>query len=140
MLCHFRLWVKVMNPWLILGYNSVDKITGIIFMSRQETPRNNEPRSFFGHQSRFSVPILPRPWTYPRYLLELFAQPQKLFPQPTSLAMTSQVSPPVTHNQVVNDLHIFISGGVFGAARPCIILNALSLTLKCCRPFFHCAI
>ena len=41
----------------------------------------------------------------------------------------------------MNDLHIFISGGIFGAARPCIILNALSPTrLNSAAHFFHCAI
>ena len=32
-----------MDPCLIFGYNSVDKITGIIFISRQEILRNIEP-------------------------------------------------------------------------------------------------
>ena len=48
---------------------------------------------------------------------------------------TSQVWLPVTHNQVVNDLHIFISGGIFGAARPLISINALSPPPKFCSPF-----
>ena len=43
---HFRLWGKVMNTCLILGYNSVDKKPGIIVISRQEIPRNIEQRSF----------------------------------------------------------------------------------------------
>ena len=37
---------------------------------------------------------------------------------------TSQVSPHITHNQGVLDLDIFISGGLFEAAWPSIILNA----------------
>ena len=40
----------------------------------------------------------------------------------------SQVSPPITHNQDVHDPDIFISGGIFGAARPSII-PMLSLPL-----------
>ena len=35
----------------------------------------------------------------------------------------SQVSLPITHNQGVHDLDIFISDGIFGAARPSTILN-----------------
>ena len=52
----------------------------------------------------------------------------------------SQVSPPITHNQGVYDLDNFISGGIFGVARPSIFLNALSPPLKLCCPFFHCVI
>ena len=134
---HFRLWVKVMNPCLILDYNSVDKITGSIFILRQQIPRNIEPRSFLvisqhsrflscrdlGHTQDICKNCLHCPKTYAHFA-----------------GYTLQVSPPVTHNQIVNDLHIFISGSIFGAARPCIILNALSSSLKFCSPFFHCAI
>ena len=127
-----------MNPYLILGYDSVDKITGIVFIAIQEILRNIKPRSFFGHQSTFSAPILPRPWAYPRYPLKLFALPQNLCP--LRWRYTSQVLPPVTHNQVLNGLYIFISDGIFGAVRPFIILNALSPTLKFCSPLFHRAI
>ena len=47
---------------------------------------------------------------------------------------TFQVSPTITHNQGVHDLDKFISGGIFGACRPPIILNTLSPL------FFLCAI
>ena len=52
----------------------------------------------------------------------------------------SQVSPLFTHNQGVQDLDIFISGVIFGMARPSIILNALSPPLTLCCLYFHCAI
>ena len=46
--------VKVVNPCLILGYNSLDKITGIIFKARLEIPRHMEPSPFpiIGQHSR----------------------------------------------------------------------------------------
>ena len=59
---------------------------------------------------------------------------------PTSLSYASQVSPPIIHNQGLHDLDIFISAGIFGAARPSIILNVLSPPLKLCCTFFHCTI
>ena len=40
---HFLLWVKMVNPCHILGYNLLDKIASIIFIERQEMPRNVEP-------------------------------------------------------------------------------------------------
>ena len=43
---HFWLWVKVVYPCNILGNNSLDKIAGIIFIARQEIPRNIEPSRF----------------------------------------------------------------------------------------------
>ena len=43
---HFWLWVKVVNPYLIMGYNSLDKIARIIFIARQEIPRNIERSPF----------------------------------------------------------------------------------------------
>ena len=48
----------------------------------------------------------------------------------------SQVLSPITHNQGVHDLDIFISGGIFGVARPYLILNALSLFLNSAALFF----
>ena len=44
----------MVNPCLILGYNSLDKIAGIIFIARQEIPRNIKPCSFLiiGQHSR----------------------------------------------------------------------------------------
>ena len=49
----------------------------------------------------------------------------------------SQVSSPITHNQVVHDLDIFISGSIFGATRPSIILNTLSPLLNSAALCFH---
>ena len=43
---HFWLWVKDVIPCLILGYYSLDKTPGIIFIARQEIPRNIEPSPF----------------------------------------------------------------------------------------------
>ena len=69
---------------------------------------------------------------------------------PTSLAMLRRSclllgpsilctgsEPPITHNQGVHNLDIFISGGILGAARPPIIFDALSPPLKLCCLFFH---
>ena len=47
---------------------------------------------------------------------------------PSSLGMLRR--PPITHNQGVQELDIFISSGIFGAARPSIILKALSLEVS----------
>ena len=46
--------VKVVNPCLILGYNSLDKIARIIFIARQEILRNIVPNPFLiiGQHSR----------------------------------------------------------------------------------------
>ena len=125
---HFWLWVKEVNPCLILGYNWLYKIAWIIFIVRQEIPRNIEPpESFSDHWSTFTVPILPKLLAYLRCRLGLIYCPQT-YAHFASFA--SQVSPPITHNQGVHDLDIFISGGIFGAARPSIILNTLSPPLK----------
>ena len=45
----FWLWVKVVNPCLILEYNSLDKIARIIFIAKQEIPRYIEPSLFSDH-------------------------------------------------------------------------------------------
>ena len=42
----------------------------------------------------------------------------------------SQVSPPSTHNQDVHELDIIISGGIFGAARPSIIIEPILRIIK----------
>ena len=52
----------------------------------------------------------------------------------------SQVSPPVTHNQTVHNLIVFISGSLFGVPRLFIIFNALPPLPKLSSPFLHCAI
>ena len=49
---------------------------------------------------------------------------------PNFARYASHVSPPITHNQGAHDLDIFTSGGISGAARPSIILNALSLSIS----------
>ena len=96
-----------------LGLQSVDKITGIIFISRQEILRNIEPTSFLvisqhsrypscrdlGHTQDIRKNCLHCPKTYVHFA-----------------GYTSQVWSPVTHSQVVHDLYIFISGDIFGAA------------------------
>ena len=119
------------EPSLILGYNSVDKITGIIFISRQEILRNIEPTS-----STFSVPILPRPWKYPRYPLELFALPQNLCPLCwlyfLSLA-SCHIKPGCARSLHFHQWWHLLGGLTF-------IVNALSPPLKFCSPFFHRAI
>ena len=43
---HIWLWVKAVNPCLNLGYNSLDKTVGIIFIARQKIPRNIKPSPF----------------------------------------------------------------------------------------------
>ena len=98
----------MVNPCLIFGYNSLHKIAGIIFLSRQELPRNIKPSPFLIISQHFAS----------------YASQVSLF----------------THNQGVYDLDIFISGGIFGTARPSIILKALSSPLKLGYLFFHCAI
>ena len=119
----------MVNSCLILGYKSLDKITGIIFIVRQGIPRNNEPSPFL-----IIGLYLRHPLTYLRCRLGLIV----LIPK---LMTATYVSPHITHNQGVHDLDIFISGGIFGAARPSIILNALSSPHeRCCPFFFHCAI
>ena len=53
----------------------------------------------------------------------------------------SQVSALITHNQGMHDIDIFIRGGIFGAGRPTIVLNALAPPpLNSAVAFFHCAI
>ena len=70
----------MVNPCLILGFNSLDKIAGIIFIGRQEIPRNIEPSPFLtiGHHSQAS--ILPKPLTYLRCRLGLIVLPKNLCP------------------------------------------------------------
>ena len=55
--------------------------------------------------------------------------------KPCFPSYASQVSPPITHNQRVPELDIFISGDIFWTARLSIILNTLSPPHKL---FFHC--
>ena len=58
---YFWLWVKVVNPCLILGYNSLDRFAVIIFIARQEIPKNIEPSPFLiigqhsGHPSCWNL-------------------------------------------------------------------------------------
>ena len=72
------------------------------------------------------TPILPKPLTYLRCRLGRLYCP-KTYAHFASYA--SQILPPITHNQGVHDHDIFISGGIFEAARLSIILNTLSSPL-----------
>ena len=122
------------NPCLILGYTPLDKIAGIIFIGDTEKYR---AKSFSDYPSTFVTSILSKLW-HTQDVGQDWLYCPKTHVHFASYA--SQVSPPFTHNQRVNDLDIFISGGIFGAARLSIILNALSPPLKLCCPFLHCAI
>ena len=59
--------LKMVNPCRTLGYNLHDKIAGIIFIARQELPRNIELSPFltFGQHLRhpscqnFDIPMMP---------------------------------------------------------------------------------
>ena len=46
LLCIFESRTRVVSPCLILGYISLDKIAVIIFIMRQNIPRNIEPCPF----------------------------------------------------------------------------------------------
>ena len=107
---------------------SLDKIAWIIFIVRQEIPRNikRSPFLIIGHHLRHP------------HLSEKMSVRIDCYAHFASYA--SQVSTPITHYQGVHDRDSFISGGIFGTARPPIIFNALSLPLKLCCPFCHCAI
>ena len=118
-----------MNQCLILGYNSPDKITWIIFIVRQEIPKKYRAESFSDHWSTFLTPILPKPLTYLRCRLGLIVLPQNLC-QLRKLCFAG------LHNQGVHDLDIFISGGIFGATRLSVILNALSSLCNYASHFF----
>ena len=111
-----------------LGYNSLNKIAGIIFIARPEIPRNIEPSPFL-----FAAPILQKHLTYLRCRLGLIILPHN-FAHFVSYVL--QVSSPITHNLGVHDHDIFISGGIYRATRPSIITNALSLPLQLWYPFF----
>ena len=70
----------MVNPCFILGYNSLDKIAGIIFITKNRTD------SFSDHRSAFALLILPRPLTFLRCrLVRIDCTAPKLMP--TSLAM-----------------------------------------------------
>ena len=107
------------KPISHLGYNSLDKIARIIFRAK----------SFSDHQSAFVAPILPKLLTYLRWLYF-----PKIYAHFASYAL--QISPPITQNLGVHDFDIFISGGIFGEARPSIIINALSPLLNFVAHFF----
>ena len=118
----------MVNPCLILGYLSLDKIAWIIFIVRQEIPRNIEPSPFLIIGNHLRHPHLVETFDIPKMSVRIdcyvhFAN------------YTSQVSPPITHNQGVHDLDIFISGGIFGAARPSIIFNATPTLLNSAAHF-----
>ena len=115
----FWLWVKVVNTCLILGYNSFNKIAGIILIVRQEIPRNIE---LSPHWSTFATPILPKPSTYLECQLELI--------------ILSQNSSYHTQLGFARPWH-FHQCSTFGAARLSIILNALSLPRKHSCLLFH---
>ena len=114
----------MVNSCLILGYKSLDIITGIIFIVRQGIPRNNKPSPFL-----IIGLYLRHPLTYLRCRLGLIV----LIPK---IMTATYVSPHITHNQGVHDLDIFISGGIFGAARPSSLFTSQTLL----PIFFHCAI
>ena len=80
----FWLWVKVVNPCLILGYNLPDKIAGIFFIVRQEIPRNIEliPFLIIGQHLRHKSC---RNFNIPKMYVRIDCTALKLMP--TSLAM-----------------------------------------------------
>ena len=125
---HFWLWVKVVNPCLILSCNSFDKLTGIIFIVRQEIPRNIKRWVLFWS----SVNI------HGAHLAETFGIPKMLVRIDCTAPIDCIAN--FAHNQGVHDLDIFITDGIFAAARASIIINTLSPPLKLCCQIFHCAI
>ena len=133
LLCIFD-WVKVVNACLILGYNWLDKIAGMIFIARQELSRNIEPSPFLIIGQHSLHPFCQN-LDIPDMSVRIYCT-GPLF-MPTSLAMIRR-SRLLSHiTRVCKTNNIFISGGISGAA---IILNTLSPPLKLCCPFFHCAI
>ena len=73
-----------MNPCLILGYNSLNKIAGIIFISRQEIPRNIELSPFL-IIGQHSCTNLAKTFDMPKKSAMISCTAPKLMP--TSLAM-----------------------------------------------------
>ena len=133
----FRIRNKVMDPSLIPGHNSVHIFFRIILIARQEIPRNVEPVSLLifgqhsgdpssrdlGHSYDFSKDWRNCPKTYAHFA-----------------GYISQISSPVTHDQTVHNLDVFISGTLFGAPRPFVIFYALPPHPKFSNPFLYCAI
>ena len=76
---------------------------------------------------------MPKPLTFLRYRLGWIVLPQS-YAHLASCAL--QVLPHITHNQDVYDHDIITRGGIFGAARPSIILNALTPPLSYAAHFF----
>ena len=81
---------------------------------------------------------LAKTFDIPKMSVRINCTAPKLMPTLLSMLHSSRLLSHITR-VCTYDLYIFISGGIFGAARPSIILNALSPPLKLCCPFFHCA-
>ena len=120
----------MVNPCLIYGYNSLDKIAGNIFIARQEIPRNIEPSPF--------LIIGTHCLHHLAKTFDICKMSVRIDCYAHFARYASQVLPPITHNQGVHDLDIYISGGTFGVGRPSIILNALSPLLNSAAHFSLC--
>ena len=119
----------MVNPCLILGKNSLDKIAGISFIARQEIPRNIEPSPFL-ITSQHSSTHLAKTFDISKMSVRIDCTTQKLMP--TSLAMLHR-SCLLSHITRVCTTLTFSSA--MGVDRPSIILNALFPPLKLCCPF-----
>ena len=130
---HFRLLIKVVNPCFILGYNLLNKISGKIFLARQEIPKNIELSP-----SLIIIKI------HGTHLAETFDIPKisvkidcsALKPMPTLLAMLrwSRLLSHITRMCMTCTFTSAVTS--FGAARPSINFNTFSPPLKLCCLFF----
>ena len=113
----------VCSAFLTLGQNGEPlfhlgfQLAGITFYARQDISRNIEWSSVNIRGTHLDIP---------KMLVRIDCTAPKTYAHFISYA--SQVSPHITHtcNKGVHNLQIFISGGIFGTARPSTILNALT--------------
>ena len=133
---HFCLLVKVVNPCLILGYNSLDKIAGIIFIVRQVIPRNIEPIPFLIIGQHLRHPFA-QTFDIPKISVRIDCTAPKLMP--TSLAICGR-SRLLSHITRVFTTLIFLSAVASLRRLDHTSSSVLSFPLKLCSPCFQCAI
>ena len=117
-----------------LVYNTLNKITRIIFKGRQETPRNIEPSPFL---INIHGTHLAATFDIPRMSIRIYFTAPKLMP--TSLAMLHR-SRLISHiTRVCTTLTISSAVASLGRQNRHYPQCSLSRTKPCC-PFLHCAI
>ena len=125
----------MVNTRLILGYNSLDKIAGVIFIARQEIPRNIELSPFL--IVNISGTHLAETFDIPKMSVWIDCTAPKLTPTSLPMLYRSRLLSNITRECTT----LTFPSAVASLGRPDRPSSStFSPPLKLCCPFFHCAI